>query len=466
MPKSTNPADLKQDVANGSVVLVGFGSKITEQLLDEELNEINEAFNSKINLLDESLNINEDLEDAKSLYTVPGFEMSINDEFEDDGHIGWEITYSKNDTELVTVELWDEDSPVSVVSNDYADNLFQRTYDSFDSFKADLAYKAKRYLDESLNINEAQSSAVGNNEALIEELQNLTVQKQELEQKIISFQEKLSVCYAKETKLTEELNKYKMTVKKLAESSKQVLALQTKSNKLEESLKTEQEKQKDLRNQLSEAKEKVKYVANKNISLKENITENSSKVQMLNESISQLNEELVKVREQAEKEKIELKEQYKKVYVKKLNAYKESVEKEKAELNENLAGLQKDIELQKSEYTQKIDKSKKLIEKYKKAANIAIDKYIDSQAAKLGSSVTEIKSRLPESYSFKDIDTICEELQGYNLNMSKLPFTTVSKKALTEEVKIKGKASKNESILPVNGFDDDIDDDLMYLAGK
>ena len=216
--------------------------------------------------------------------------------------------------------------------------------------------------DKNLNIiNEAQSSAVGNNEALIEELQNLTVQKQELEQKIISFQEKLSVCYAKETKLTEELNKYKMTVKKLAESSKQVLALQTKSNKLEESLKTEQEKHKDLRNQLSEAKEKVKYVANKNISLKENITENSSKVQMLNESISQLNEELVKVREQAEKEKSELKEQYKKAYIKKLNAYKESVEKEKAELNENLAGLQKDIELQKSEYTQKIDKSKKNI---------------------------------------------------------------------------------------------------------
>jgi len=51
--------------------------------------------------------------------------------------------------------------------------------------------------------------------------------------------------------------------------------------------------------------------------------------------------------------------------------------------------------------------------------------------------------------------------------MSKLPFNAISRRSVNESVKIKGLSSKNESILPAHsGFDDDIDEDLMYLAGK
>ena len=36
----------------------------------------------------------------------------------------------------------------------------------------------------------------------------------------------------------------------------------------------------------------------------------------------------------------------------------------------------------------------------------------------------EIKNKLPEKFSFGEIDTICEELRDYKLNVSKLPFST------------------------------------------
>ena len=90
-----------------------------------------------------------------------------------------------------------------------------------------------------------------------------------------------------------------------------------------------------------------------------------------------------------------------------------------------------------------------------------MDKYIDSQALKLGISSNEIKNKLPSSYSFNDIDSICENLQEYKLNMSKLPF-----RKLTENIQnVKITSPKQDPIIPASGFEDDIDDGLLALAG-
>ena len=56
---------------------------------------------------------------------------------------------------------------------------------------------------------------------------------------------------------------------------------------------------------------------------------------------------------------------------------------------------------------------------------MSVDRYIKSQAVRLGVSVNEIKNRLNESYTFDDIDEVCESLQSYKLNMSKLPFASL-----------------------------------------
>lgn len=88
----------------------------------------------------EGLNIN---------FEVPGFDYTIEDQFEDDGVKGYNLVYSKNGTDIVEVEVWEEDAPVMVNNNLYAPHLMSTSYDSFDSFAADLIYKTSKYIKES-----------------------------------------------------------------------------------------------------------------------------------------------------------------------------------------------------------------------------------------------------------------------------------------------------------------------------
>lgn len=322
--------------------------------------------------------------------------------------------------------------------------------------------------DENLNINEATDNAVDNNEVLAEELQKQIKAKAELEQTIFKLRENLSVCYTKELKTNEELEKYKNSISKLAEDSKQLKALQAKASLLEEKLQDAQKNELRLKEQLKEFKEKFAGDLTKTSSLRENLSNKASEIVKLNESVNNLNVALTESKNQYTETKTKLVESIKqnKQLIAENAQLKETAESEKAALNESIAELKKDMNLQKAENSQKIERSKKLVEKYKKAAAIAVDKYIEKQAIRLGSSVNEIKNRLPESYTFDDIDQICEDVQNYNLTMSKLPISTLSKKVVNENLRVKGTSSKNESILPVNKFDDDVDDDLMYLAGQ
>jgi len=327
--------------------------------------------------------------------------------------------------------------------------------------------------DESLDINNQEealeeSVAVENNEAIVEQLQELLKVNASLEQQVIELQEKLSVSYAKEAKIEEEAEKYKNTVKTLAESAREAKALQVKVSKLEQRIDESSEVEVNLKKQLTEANERINDSSQKAQALRENISNKSSEVSKLNESIATLKESLSAAQEDAKTSKdalAESQEQYKKA-LKVNKKLKEQFNLEKTSLNESIAQLQKDKNLQKTESAQKLEKAKKLVEKYKKATATAVDKYIELQAVRLGSSVNEVKNRLPESYSFEDIDKVCEDLQSYNLNMSRLPFNALAKKSINENVKIKGTSSKNESILPVSGFDDEIDEDLLYLAGR
>ena len=134
--------------------------------------------------------------------------------------------------------------------------------------------------------------------------------------------------------------------------------------------------------------------------------------------------------------------------------------KTKETLTENIEELKKDSAIKHSEYTKKLTKANQLVERYKKIANDSVSRYIESQANRLGISKNEIKNRLSEGFSFDDIDQVCEELQAYKLNISKLPFD-ISK---TKNVRMKVTESK-EPIKPVNRFSDEIDDQLRSLAG-
>ena len=75
--------------------------------------------------------------------------------------------------------------------------------------------------------------------------------------------------------------------------------------------------------------------------------------------------------------------------------------------------------------------------------------------------LNEIKNKLPESYSVEDVDSVCESLQNYALNISKLPFNVEKTK-----VRVKVQESRRDPLKLVQSSDgDDIDDSLMSLAG-
>jgi DNA repair exonuclease SbcCD ATPase subunit len=260
---------------------------------------------------------------------------------------------------------------------------------------------------------------------MVKELQDSLLAKESAEQKVVELQEKLSVCYAKEAKYEEDIEKYKSTIRNLSESASKVRALESKIKSLNEEL-----DKKDLT---------LKNESEKYDSLVEKHKISANRQSRLTESISTKNQEIKELKESFENSK---------------NEYETKIET----LNEDLAEVKKNLTIKTTEYSNKLSNSNKLVEKYKDMARTAVNKYIDLQALRLGVGSQEIKNKLPENYSFNDIDTICENLTDYSLAVSKLPFNLKK-----ESTKVKVTESKN-TILPQSRYDDRVDEDLLKLA--
>lgn len=271
--------------------------------------------------------------------------------------------------------------------------------------------------DASLDIDEVtDDGAVVDDEAIFEELQTVLKQRQEAEQKVIELNEKLSVCYAKEESVNNRVNTLKTQIEKLTESSSQANALKTKVSKLEEALNLKEQELEKLNKRIST-----------NVNARKALTEDVNSKQ---DTITKLNEEL--------------------------KTSSDTIQS----LTTQVEDLKKDLQLNKNSYSKKLEKSNKLVENYKKITTNVVNRYIESQALKLGVSSNEIKNKLPESYNIDDIDSICEDLQSYKLNMSKLPFSTM------QSVKVTPKSIKTESLLPKGAEDDFVDAQLLSLLEK
>ena len=261
----------------------------------------------------------------------------------------------------------------------------------------------------------------------IKSLQESLKQTKELRAQVKELQEKLSVCNAKEVKLAEALQKSNIQIQKL---KKDLSSAQHEVDSLQNQL-TE-------KSQLIESKDKKLEQFSKLSKFQEAQQRN------LNESLQQGKDESKKLNEQLIQERQEAKRQ--------LNA-----------LKENLEEVKKDNAIKSQEYDKKLSHASKLIEQYQQVADAAINKYIESKAKLSGVKVAEVKRRLGESYSFNDIDNICEELSNIQLDMGSLPFNANTK---NNNIRVKIQESKSP-IKPNNsGYDDDIDDQLWYLANK
>lgn len=267
--------------------------------------------------------------------------------------------------------------------------------------------------------------AVDNVEAsVMNQLQETLLAKQQLEAKYTELQEKLSVCYAKEAKYEEDLEKYKSAVQNLSQQAINVKALKTKVASLEEELKTKDSTINGVQN-------RVTTTLNRTKSLTETLNNKNVELNKANRTIERLTENLKTIKED----------------------YNSKIDK----LNEDLAEQKKNLSIKTSEYSNKLSNANKLVEQYRKTAKTAVNKYIESQAIRLGIKSEDIIQKLPKNYSFADIDSICESLSEYKLNISNLPFNLESSKIVINE----SKSVVNKTKDPLA---DEVDDSLLKLA--
>lgn len=280
-------------------------------------------------------------------------------------------------------------------------------------------------------IDKTSDMAVNNAEAnVIKDLQEALLAKQKLENEVTELHEKLSVCYAKEAKMEEDLTKYKSAIQNLSSQASNAKALQQKVTQLTEEL------------------EKVnKQYDEKSKLILESQNAKTTKEKSLNEALQKRNVELRK----ANAEIVQLKES--------INSIKANADERFEQLNEQLAEQKKNLSIKSSEYTNKLANANKLVEQYRKTAKTAVNKYVESQATRLGIKISQILEKLPKNYSFADIDTICEDLGKFKLNVSNLPFN------LEQTSKITINESKQNIGMPKARLgDDDIDPSLLTLA--
>lgn len=268
---------------------------------------------------------------------------------------------------------------------------------------------------------------------MVKELQESIKAKQSLETENRHLQEKLSVCYAKETSLEEELQRFKSTVVSLSDSAKKVKPLQTKVEALTEALNAKDEVINKMNVRIQKLTESLKASESQQTRLTENLSAKSKEAdKRLNESLDKnktLTEQVMKF------------------------------EEEKAQLKESLENLRKDASLKANEYKASLEKTSRLVEHYKQVANNVSDYYIKSRAAALGISAQEIKNRLAESYTYEDINKVCDDIRDYQLNVSKLPFDLKRSKVKVTESK--------ETLAPLKqNLDDEVDEQLLGLANS
>lgn len=325
--------------------------------------------------------------------------------------------------------------------------------------------------DDNIDATKEDVAAVDDGANILTELQEALQRQQELENQVQSLQEKLSVCYTKESRYSDRLGKANQKVtaqeiekNKLSEQLQKVTDINTSLNEsneklsscitdLENSVKDKEKQIVELSESLNEyrarytnAQQQLKESKSRKINLDENLSSKTAEVKKLTEAYASMKESYENKLVQVTKTNTELQETNKKIV-------------------EELEETKKDSQIIRSQTNAKLDKTKQLVEKYKSIAKTAVDKYINSQAVRIGVSGSDIKSRLTESYSFNDIDKVVEDLQQYKLNLNSLPFNTLSEK---KPVRMKIRESK-EPLLELKdnssyNFDDDVDATLLTFT--
>lgn len=247
---------------------------------------------------------------------------------------------------------------------------------------------------------------------LLEQLQKLLKENSNLKDEIKNLQSEKAVSGTKVSKLNEELDRFKSIAASAGKKALELKSSESKANSLIDENRSLKEQLEKKRKQVELQESRISKLAESKETLTSKATENSAEIKKL----------------------------------------KESLETTKTNSNKKL-----------TEANERIIKAKKLIEKYKSLAHETADRYIERRAIALGISKNEILNRLNESYTLDDVDKLCEELQDYSLNISRLPFAF--DKPGKAKVRIREDRSRDPLRSVDNQYDDDVDDYLLDLAG-
>lgn len=284
------------------------------------------------------------------------------------------------------------------------------------------------------DVSTADEAAANDGADLVKDLQEALKANAELSKQVTKLQEKLSVCYAKEVRTDDAVTKLKKAVVALSEDAR-----------------------------------KYKAVSSQIVSLKEQLDEKATqfvKQKKVIEAFRRRSEETSKTIEQLS-ESSDTKDVRIKTLVRRNNELQEQLKRDKSEhekavssLQEELEGLKADSKIIKSQYEKKLASANKLIEQYRKESDTAKKLYVESKAKQLGVGVNDVTNKLTESYTFEDVDRVCEDLRNYRLNMSKLPFNIDFTKGARVTVNESTETSR------ISNPDDILDDSLKNLISN
>lgn len=260
--------------------------------------------------------------------------------------------------------------------------------------------------EDELEVDDNESSEI------MEQLQSLLKENSSLKEELKNLQAEKAVSGAKVSKLNEDLNSFKSVAASAGKKVLEMKSLETKNGEL----------------------------VKENTSLKEELTKRTKKAEFQEARISKL---------------VEAKQS--------LDNKVDKVEAENKKLKESLESVTNNSNKKLTEANVTITKAKKLLEQYKKLAHDNANRYIEMKARGLGISKNEIINRLNESYTLNDVDAICEELQDYSINISRLPFAF--DKPGDARVRIREDHSKDPLKDMDSQYDDTVDDYLLDLAG-
>ena len=290
--------------------------------------------------------------------------------------------------------------------------------------------------EEDINIAKSENTLAAEDSGadIVNELQEALKTNQELEKQVKKLQEQLSVCYTKETRyetilartkneLTQAQSEGKLLAEELANTK---AAVKAQTRMVEELTK----KVNENTTTISTLTEKLKNSSKKHNSLNESLSTKEAEIKTLTTRISNLTESF--------------------------NRKQTELNNQNEQLKESLANAEKDVKIVRSQADAKLARGQQIVEKYKNIAKTAVDKYIESSATKLGIKVEDVKKQLGESYSFNDIDRVCESLSQYKINMASLPFNVEGKTKAKVKVAIKESAPVVHTTSSINDEVDDI----------